>query len=131
MAMSKNWQEFKDYVRSRGVMAKELFVVHSTPIVDEEEMGALMGEHLAYQKKLEAAGKLFAAGPMGDEAGAVWSREGLIILSAENLEEARALAQGDPMHAQGKKKFTVQPWLMNEGCLRVEVRLSDKSANLI
>ena len=102
--MSKDWNEFKEYVRSRGVMAKELFVVHSEPIVDAEEMGALMGEHLAYQKKLEAEGKLFAAGPLGDEDGAVWSREGLIILCAESLEEARALAEGDPMHAQGKKR---------------------------
>ena len=129
--MSKDWNEFKDYVRSRGVMAKELFVVHSEPIVDAEEMGALMGEHLSYQKKLEAEGKLFAAGPLGDEDGAVWSREGLIILCAESLEEARALAEGDPMHAQGKKKFSVRPWLMNEGSLRIEIRMSEKSAQIL
>ena len=128
--MSKDWREFVEYARGRGVLAKELFVVHSKPVVSAEAMAETLPDHLEYQKKLEAAGVLFAAGPLADEEGAVWSMEGLIILNAESLDAARVLAENDPMHKAGKKVFTVRPWLLNEGRIQVDISLSSQNAQL-
>ena len=128
--MSISWSDYKAHARSKGVMGRELFMVHSVPAAAAEEIEQALPEHLAYQKKLEADGILFAAGPLADEAGALWSMEGLIILRAGSLEEARQIAAADPMHASGKKTFAVRPWLVNEGRLQVDIRLSSKSATL-
>ena len=128
--MAKNWREFVEYARGRGVLALELFVVHSRPVMNAEQIEETLGEHLDYQKKLEVEGHLFGAGPLADEQGAVWSMEGMIILRAENLDEARRLAENDPMHLTGKKEFTIRPWLLNEGRIQVEINLSNKSAEL-
>ncbi|MGI9482117.1 MAG: YciI family protein [Hyphomicrobiales bacterium] len=128
--MGKDWKEFVEYARGRGVLAKELFVVHSKPVVSADEIAETLPAHLDYQKKLEAEGVLFAAGPMADENGAVWSMEGLIILNAVSLEAARVLADNDPMHKEGKKEYTIRPWLMNEGRLQIDVCLSNQKAGI-
>lgn len=128
--MSIAWSDYKAHARSKGVMGREFFMVHSVPVANASDIEQALPDHLAYQKRLEEEGALFAAGPLADEAGATWSMEGLIILRAASLEEARAIAAGDPMHASGKKRFTVRPWLVNEGRLQVDVKLSSKSAIL-
>jgi uncharacterized protein YciI len=128
--MPISWSDFKDHARSKGVMGREFFMVHSVPVATAQEIEQGLPEHLAYQKKLEADGTLFAVGPLADEAGAVWLMEGLIILRAPSLEAAQKIASDDPMHASGKKKFTVRPWLVNEGRLQIDVSLSSKSAQL-
>ena len=111
-------------------MGREFFVVHSKPAAAADKIEQALPEHLAYQRKLEADGVLFAAGPLADEAGAIWSMEGLIVLRAASLEEAQQIAGSDPMHASGKKTFTVRPWLVNEGRFQVDISLSSKSATL-
>lgn len=125
--MSVKWQDYVERARSKGVLAKELFVVWSKPVADADEIAAALPDHLAYQKGLEAKGILFAAGPMADESGEVWSLEGLIVLRAKSLDDARATAEADPMHASGLKAFVVRPWLLNEGCLEFKVSLSNRS----
>lgn len=128
--MNVSWSDYKAHARSKGVMGRELFMVHSRPLVGAEELKAALPEHLAYQKKLEADGVLFAAGPLGDEDGAIWSMEGLIILRADSIAEARKIAAADPMHQQGKKAFTLRPWLVNEGRIQIDISLSSKSVQL-
>lgn len=128
--MSIAWSDYKAHARSKGVMGREFFMVHSVPVADASDIEQALPDHLAYQKQLEEAGTLFAAGPLADEAGAIWSMEGLIILRAASLDDARAIAAADPMHASGKKRFTVRPWLVNEGRFQVDIKLSSKSATL-
>lgn len=126
--MSITWSDYMAHARSKGVMGREFYVIHSIPVASGEEIEANLPEHLAYQKMLEAEGILFAAGPMADEAGEVWSMEGLIVVRAESLDAARAIAEGDPMHSSGRKRFTIRPWLVNEGRIQLDIRLSEKSA---
>jgi uncharacterized protein YciI len=128
--MTTDWKEFVAYAGTRGVLAKELYVVHSRPVASADEIRESLPDHLNYQKKLEADGVLFAAGPLADENGESWSMEGMIILRAETLAQARGFAEGDPMHLSGKKEFTIRPWLLNEGRLQIDISLSDKSINL-
>ena len=74
----------------RGI-GRESFIVLSVPASSPDEIEHGLIEHLSYRKKLEADGHLFAAGPLADEAGEVWSMEGLIILGAQSLDHAHRL----------------------------------------
>jgi len=124
------WQDYKTEAKRRGALALELFVVQSTPAKGPEDVKASLHAHLAYQAELEAKGALALAGPMSDESGEEMGGMGMIVSRAENLEAAKTLAQGDPMHASGARSFTIRKWLINEGSLNLSVGLSTKSVKL-
>ncbi|MEO0692265.1 MAG: YciI family protein [Pseudomonadota bacterium] len=118
------WAEYKAQAKSRGALALELFVAHSTPVGTVEDVKAALPDHLAYQAELERAGSLAFAGPMSDETGQEMQGMGLIIYRADSLEAARALAEGDPMHKTGARSYVLRRWMINEGSLTVQVGLS-------
>ncbi len=124
------WDEYAAEARSRGSLARQLYMVLTTPAADPATLKATLPEHLAYQAKLEAGGKLFLAGPVSDETGDQMQGMGLIIYRAASLDEARALAKADPMHAKGARTFVLRRWLVNEGSLSLTVSLSAQSVNL-
>ncbi len=118
------WSEYKSHAIDRGALALELYVAHSTPSGSPDDVKANLPAHLAYQAELERDGKLAFAGPMSDETGTQMQGVGLIIYRAESLEEANALAEGDPMHKNGARTFVLRRWLINEGSLTLQVGLS-------
>lgn len=121
-----SWNEYKETAKSRGALAFELFVVETTLATTPQDMQATLPAHLAYQKEQEAFGKLFLAGPLSDTSGENMSGGGLIIYRAASMEEARSLAENDPMHAEGKRTFTLRKWLVNEGSPSFSTALSDQ-----
>lgn len=118
------WQEYKKIARSRGALALELYVVQSSPKGDQELMKATLPDHLDYQKEMEAKGNLVFAGPLSDETGEEMQGAGMIVYRAKSFEEARSLAEADPMHKSGARSFTLRRWLINEGALTVTLSLS-------
>lgn len=124
------WAEYKETARKRGSLAFELYVVESTPAVAPDEMIKKLPDHLAYQKTMEEAGKLFLAGPLSDPTGEDMRGVGLIIYRASSMEEANQIASNDPMHASGSRTFTLRKWLINEGSLTLSVGLSTKKVAL-
>lgn len=121
--MSK-WEDYSNHARSKGVLAKQLFMVRSTPAVPLDQLAEQLPPHLAYQKKLEDEGTLVFAGPLSDPSGQEWSGEGLIIYRAGSIDEARRIADGDPMHAKGLRIYELRAWLLNEGSLNLSLSLS-------
>ena len=121
------WDEYKSSARERGALALELYAVESTPDVEPAKLQAVLPDHLAYQKKMEAEGKLFLAGPLSDGTGTQMQGTGLIIYRASSMEEARDIAQNDPMHAQGARTFTLRKWMVNEGSPRISASLSGQT----
>lgn len=119
-----NWQDYGDHARSKGVLAKQLFMVRSQPAASLDQLAEHLGPHLAYQKKLEDEGTLVFAGPLSDPSGQEWSGEGLIIYRAGTIDEARRIADADPMHANGLRTYELRAWLLNEGSLNVSLSLS-------
>ena len=119
-----SWEEYKSTAKERGALALELFVVESTPAVAPAELQTVLPDHLAYQKEMEAEGKLFLAGPISDDTGTQMQGRGLIIYRASSMEEAREIAENDPMHAKGARTFTLRKWLVNEGSPRFATSLS-------
>ena len=124
------WADYKAEAKSRGALALELYVVHSTPAKAPEDVKAALPDHLAYQAELERAGKLAFAGPMSDETGEHMQGMGLIIYRAESLNAARALAEGDPMHKSGARSFVLRRWMINEGSITLSANLSTGGASL-
>ncbi|MEP4199076.1 MAG: YciI family protein [Aliishimia sp.] len=124
------WDDYKDAARARGSLAFELYVVHSTPAKGPEELQANLPAHLEYQKQLEMAGSLVFAGPLSDETGTQMQGVGMIVYRAASFEDAKDLAQNDPMHQSGARSFTLRKWMINEGNLTVSVGLSAQSVTL-
>jgi uncharacterized protein YciI len=66
----------------------------------------LFAEHFAFLQRMIAADFLIAAGPLADSEG-----DGLTVISAPSLEEARRLAeQDDQSVVGGLLAVTVRPW---------------------
>ncbi|MEO0831055.1 MAG: YciI family protein, partial [Pseudomonadota bacterium] len=115
------WQEYKREVKERGALALELYVALSKPAKEPERVKNVLPEHLAYIAKLETEGVLAFAGPMSDETGENMEGMGMIVLRAESMEQARALAAADPMHESGARSFVLRRWLINEGSVTLSV----------
>lgn len=124
------WKEYKKTAEERGSLAHELYVVISEPAVPPEQMKEQLPAHLAYQSEQENNGSLVMAGPMSDPTGDLMEGVGLIIYRAASLEAAQKIANEDPMHSTGSRSFVIRRWLVNEGNLTLNVKLSAQSATL-
>lgn len=126
-----SWQQHIDKVTEKGLLAKQLYVVLTKPASGMDAVLAHLQEHLAYQLQLERTGVMFAAGPFADDQGQEWEGEGMVIIRAQSLEEARQIAANDPMHKSGARTFRVRPWLLNEGSLTLKVTYSNGAREVI
>ena len=52
---------------------------------------------------------------------------GLVVIRASSFEEARKIAESDPMHTTGVRDFQLFRWNINEGFTTIELRFSDQS----
>jgi len=124
------WNDYKADAKQRGSLALELYAVQSEPAAAPEVMKQRLPEHLAYQAEQEKLGNLVMAGPMSDASGEMMEGVGLIIYRAKSLAAAKSLAEKDPMHSTGTRTFSIRRWLVNEGSLSLNVKLSSQSVSL-
>ncbi|WP_299138441.1 YciI family protein [uncultured Tateyamaria sp.] len=123
-----DWDKYKAEAKARGALALELYVIKSTPR-DMSLVKETLPDHLAYQKKLEAEGVLFLAGPVSDKTGIAMDAEGMMIYRAPDFETAHELAINDPMHLSGARDYEIRKWLINEGSVSLSVSLSGQAAH--
>jgi uncharacterized protein YciI len=116
--------EVKEMSRAHGVLAKQLYVVFTRPANGIEPVLANMEDHLAFQMELERKGIMFAAGPNWTDDEQRWEGDGMVVIRAASIAEAREIAARDPMHARGARSFTVRPWMVNEGSVSVRLDYS-------
>ena len=114
-----------------AMLRKQFYVVFTKPVKGLEPVMAVLEQHLAFQIDLEQRGIMFGAGPFWNDAEDAWEGEGMVILRAGSLAEAKATAAADPMHKSGARTFTVRPWLMNEGSVTVRITYSDGKREVI
>ena len=118
------WSEYKKHAEERGSLAFEVYVAVSTPVMGPEAVREVLPDHLAYLQSLEREGRIMFAGPLSDESGDTMEGVGMLVLRAASLEEARELAENDPMHVTGARSYSLRRWLINEGSLNLTVGLS-------
>ncbi len=104
------------------MLKKQMFVVFAR-LNAGQSLDALLADHLQYMIALEEAGQLFASGPLLNDDGTL-NGEGLTILRAASLEEARHLAAADPFVQAGARSVEVKPWRLMEGRVAISVNLS-------
>lgn len=109
-------------------LGKDVYVVIARP-VRSPEITQRIEEHLAQQVKLEKDGIMFAAGPMTDE-GEDTPSAGMFMIRAKSWEEARAIADQDPLHKAGLRRYTLHRWRINEGGFTLKVSFSDQAMTL-
>ena len=107
------------------MLNKDLYVVTTTPVDGMDAVMTNLEEHLAFQVDLERRGIMFGAGPPWEDDEHSWNGEGLVIIRADSLAHAREIAESDPMHRAGARRFTVRPWMMNEGTVTVRITYSN------
>ncbi len=110
---------------SAGCLQKQMYVYFTKPVKGLGPVMENLEDHLKFQIELEQKGIMFGAGPFWTDDEQRWEGEGMIIIRAGSLAEARKIAESDPMHASGARAFTIRPWLMNEGCVTMRVTYSD------
>ena len=118
---------------TKEMLQKELYVISTklAPGVTLEKMREMVPPHLAFQVDLETRGIMFGAGPLFPPDSDMWQGEGLVIIRAASLAEARKIAASDPMHSSGMRDFTVREWMMNEGTITLKVSYSNGKAQVI
>ena len=116
---------------SAGCLQKQMYVYFTKPANGLGPVMENLEEHLKFQVEIEQKGIMFGAGPFWTDDEQRWEGEGMIIIRAESLAEARKIAESDPMHASGARTFTIRPWLMNEGMVTMRVTYSDGGREVI
>ncbi|SDZ18609.1 Uncharacterized conserved protein YciI, contains a putative active-site phosphohistidine [Lysobacter sp. yr284] len=81
-------------------MNRYLVMVMRLPQFDTEQIGP----HREFLDGLRAQARLELSGGFGDKTG------GAYVLRAVDLEEARVLAFGDPLHLTGSSRVDVYEW---------------------
>ena len=114
---------------TQRMLRKKLYVILSKGSATAEQIGAVLPQHLEYMIGLEKSGVLFASGPLtaapGQPAG-----DGLTILRAKTVAEARAFATADPFVVNKLRSFEVREWTVMEGSLGLRVNFSDQSLEI-
>ena len=124
------WSEYKKAAQERGSLALELYVVTSTPAGPPEKVKENLPAHLDFQQQQEARGALAFAGPLSDLTGELMEGMGMIVYRAESLQAATAIADSDPMHKSGARDYIIRRWLINEGSMQLNIKLSAQSIEL-
>jgi len=114
---------------TKGMLRKKLYVILSKGGATPEQIGAVLPDHLEYMIGLEKKGALFASGPLTATDGKM-AGDGLTIVRAANIENARAIASEDPFVQNKLRTFEVREWTVMEGSLSIKVNLSDQSLEI-
>ena len=108
-------EELVDISRRYTLICQPMFVM--TTFVGPEGMGPVLEyleAHLEYWAEMERQQVMFAAGPMmPTDLQSPWSGRGMVIYRAESWPAARAIADADPMHKAGARRYELDPWLLN------------------
>jgi hypothetical protein len=108
------------------MLKKQLWVVMTQAVAPPDEVRRHLKAHLEHQIRLEKSGVMYGAGP-ATKPGDIAASFGLIIIRAKDEAEARRIADADPMHASGVRKYELYAWSLNEGRITMTLNFSDQS----
>jgi len=106
--------------RFEGLAERDVYLVRTRP-ANQALIQATLTAHLDYQFALEDRGQILAAGPLRDADGA-----GLIAYLASDEASAVALAEADPMHRSGARRWVMHRWRITHGSLTLRLSLSER-----
>lgn len=116
---------------SAAMLQKQLYAIFTSPVNGIGPVLENMEDHLAFQVAIEKEGIMYAAGPMWTDDEASWEGEGLVVVRAGSRAEAMAIAERDPMHQRGARRYHVRPWMINEGTMTIRLDNSSQTFEII
>ena len=108
-------------------MGAELYFYVTRPTGSFEEVVEILPAHMDFIHTIENAGVMVMGGQTTIEGSADAGGYGLVVIRADSFEEARDIAESDPMHLTGVRDFELYRWNINEGFTTIELRFSDQS----
>ena len=111
------------------MLHKRLYIIFSEPTEKGGDRRKIFPKHIAYQLEIERKGILFAAGPFVDAQGKSQG-PGMIVVRAKSMGEAKKIADADPFHKEGYRKYRIQAWQVNEGGFNLRVNFSNGTFEL-
>lgn len=111
------------------MLKKQLWVIITKRVAPVDEVRKHLKAHLEHQISLEKQGVMYGAGP-ATVPGESEAAFGLIIIRARDSDEARQIADRDPMHSSGVRTYELYQWSMNEGRLSITLDFSDRTYRL-
>ncbi|OUM90802.1 MAG: hypothetical protein BAA01_07440 [Bacillus thermozeamaize] len=81
-----------------------MYYVALLTIIDADLNAKVRPAHLEYVNRLYKENKVLMAGPFTDGKG------GMVIYRADSFEEAKRLAEADPVVAEGARTLELREW---------------------
>lgn len=110
---------------TKGMLDRTLYVAISRLLAPKEQLAPQLSAHLGFMIGLEERGTLFASGPFFAPDGQ-GTGEGMTIVRARSLDEARAVLEQDPFVVAGRRAFELREWHIMEGALQLTVLASQQ-----
>ena len=92
---------------SGGRVEAKCFLIFLNAIPGKPLSPEVINRHAAHLAELDDGGKLLLAGPIPERGG------GLIVLRVASLDEAKAIAEEDPMVRGAYQTYELGTWLMS------------------
>lgn len=108
-------------------MGAELYFYVTRPRRSFEEVVETLPAHMDFIHTIEDGGIMVMGGQTTAEGDADAGGSGLVVIRASSFEEARKIAERDPMHASGVRDFQLYKWNINEGMTTIKLKFSDQS----
>ncbi len=104
----------------------QLYVLFGNPSerwdLEDPAVQETLGAHVAWLRGLESSGTMFMGGPFR-APDYEWNGSGMLMVRAESLAAANAIADQDPFVAGGYRTYDVRGWQLNEGQLVLTLNL--------
>lgn len=81
-----------------------VFVIMLETVEGNEMSNELIKDHIDHLRRLDETGQLILCGPFTDYPA------GMVIVSAENKEQAEEIAKADPFVKKNAKTYKVHTW---------------------
>jgi uncharacterized protein YciI len=111
----------------------QLYVLFGSPTerfdLKTETTREALAAHVAFLRGLERDGVMFMGGPFRAPDYA-WNGSGMIVVRAESLARAEAIAARDPLARAGMRTYEIRGWQLNEGRLVLTVDLDSNVVGL-
>ena len=120
--------EFQSMIQqlTSKMLNKRLYVVTWKSFGKPDLIRQHLAKHLQFMIGLEKRGALFASGPFAPGNGAQIG-DGMTILRAVSLDEAKVFANSDPFVIAGARSYEIREWTLMEGRIGISLDFSDNS----
>ena len=120
--------DFKSMIQqlTSKMLNKRLYAVIWKSYGKPDLIKANLAKHLQFMIGLEQRGALFASGPFAPGNGAQIG-DGMTILRAVTLDEAKVFANSDPFVIAGARSYEIREWTLMEGRIGISLDFSDNS----